>query len=589
MGKIEKRYDLVIVGGGLSGVCAALAAARHGANTALIHDRPVLGGNASSEFRMHICGADRHAQHPGLRETGILEEILLEVKRVNENPDFWALDTVLWEKCTYQTNLDLYLNTYVHDVLAQKGRIESVQAVQLTSERRYTFTAPLFMDATGDGAIADKAGAEWRIGREGKAEYGEQWAPDAPDTCTMGSSLLFVAKDMGRPVPFEKPKWAYSFTEKELAGRGHGEITSGYWWIELGGDALSTIDDAEEIRDELMKSLYGIWDHIKNGGDHGAENYALAWIANLPGKRESRRVIGDYVLTEQDLLSERVFDDAVAYGGWSMDCHTPGGLRSPREAPTQFLGDFGAYTIPYRCLYSKNVENLFIVGRIISASHMAFSSLRVMGTCAVIGQAGGTAAAIAVEKGLTPRGVNDDLRALQNALMRDDCYLPGIRCEDESDAVKRARITATAETDTGRAENVQNGWQRGLGGAENAWIAPLSDGGVSLRATFEAPKRIGEVILRFDSDLAREITPSISAHVLDRQNTGVPKTLVKNYTIEGKRNGKRVFEKSITGNAQRLNRHDAGGALIDELVLTVTETNGDACARVFELNAYTKA
>lgn len=583
---IRETYDVVVIGGGVAGVCAALASARHGAQTLLVHDRPVLGGNASSEFRMHICGADRHASRPNLRETGILEEILLEVKRTNHNPDFWALDAVLWEKCTMQANLTLHLNAHVTDVDACNGRIERVSAVQMTTERRYEFFAPLFVDATGDASIAHRAGADTRTGREGKREYNERWAPDEADECTMGSSLLFTAKDMGHPVPFEKPDWAYTFSEEDLNNRDHSEITSGYWWIELGGDGMNTIDDAEAIRDELLKSLYGIWDHIKNGGEHGAANYALNWMAFLPGKRESRRVMGDYVLCEQDLISERIFEDAIAYGGWSMDCHVPGGLRSSREEPTQYLGEFGAYTIPYRCLYSRNIENLFAVGRPISVSHMAFSSTRVMATCAVVGQAGGTAAALAAKKGLLPRAIGAYTGELQMALMRDDCWIPGFVQEDPQDAVRTAMLSASASLPGHEPQNAGNGFSRTIGDAANQWAAPLSPSGAWLRARFAAPEAIEEIAVRFDSNLSREIMPTISDRVRTKQREGVPETLVRDFRMEGLCGGEVVFSRDVRNNAQRFLRFDAGGAVMDELLLTVYATNGDPYARVFELNAY---
>ena len=586
MKTVSYDFQLVVVGGGISGVCAALAAARHGAKTALIQDRPVLGGNASSEFRMHICGADRHAGHPGLRETGILEEILLEVKKRNYNPHFWELDVVLWEKCITQENLTLFLNTHVTDVQMEMGNILAVYAIQMTSERRITLRAPLFMDATGDATVAHLAGAITRTGREGREEFGEHWAPEKPDTCTMGSSLMFTAVDCKRPVPFTKPKWAYTFTEEDLAGRDHSEITSGYWWIERGGDDLDVIDNAETIRDELMKSLMGIWDHIKNGGDHGAENYALDWVAFLPGKRESRRVEGDYLLREQDLLAERVFPDAVAYGGWSMDCHIPGGLCNSKADPTRYLGDFGAYTIPYRCLYSKNINNLFVVGRPISVTHMAFSSTRVMATCAVVGQAGGTAAALALHKGLTPRGVGDRIKVLQNALMRDDCWLPGYCDNNPDDAAQCAQILSSSFLPGCEPENVINGVHRAIGKQGNAWITPM-DPHAWLELRFKKPEYIAEIVLRFDSDLTREITPTISERIRKRQYPGIPPTLVQNYILELYLDGRRVAHITVKDNAQRLNRHQLKNKLmVDSIRLTIISTNGDSMARLFAIHAY---
>ena len=397
MKKINKCYDLVITGGGLSGVCAAVSAARHGVKTALIHNRPVLGGNASSEIRMHICGADDHASRPNARETGIIEEIQLENKHRNPTHSYPIFDSVLWGFCLNEENLDLYLNTHVITVACKNQHIVRLTAIQMTTETEFEFEGTYFVDATGDGFIGAEAGAEYRIGREGKDQYGEKYAPEQEDDFTMGSSLMFQAKRTEKKVPFITPDWAYHFTEDDLRNREHNDIRSGYWWIELGGYHSPVIDNAEEIYNELLRSVYGIWDHLKNGGDHQAEYYDLEWVGTIPGRRESRRLLGDYVLTEQDCLEGRRFEDAVAYGGWPMDVHIPGGLRTQTEQPTVWLHLKDTYTIPYRCLYSKNIDNLFLAGRAISCSHMAFASTRVMGTCAVVGQAVGTAAAIALK------------------------------------------------------------------------------------------------------------------------------------------------------------------------------------------------
>ena len=586
MKTITQTYDLVVAGGGLSGVCAALAAARHGIRTVLIQDRPMLGGNASSEFRMHICGADRHGSRPNLRETGILEELLLSVKQQNPNPNFWALDTVLWEACQREANLTLLLNTHVTGAQVEGGRISAISAIQLASETTYEITADIFVDATGDGTLAAMAGADWVYGRESKHTYGEHWAPEQADCVTMGSSLMFTTRDMGHPVPFQAPDWAYRFSEEALADRDHSEITSGYWWIELGGDALNTIDDAQKLYDELLKTLYGVWDHIKNGGNHGADNFALDWISPIAGKRESRRVLGDYVLREQDLLSERVFDDAVAYGGWSMDCHVPGGIHASLQEPTQFLGDFGAYTIPYRCLYSRNIQNLMLAGRIISCSHMAFSSLRVMATCALTGQAAGTAAAIAVHQGISPRNVGERcIRQLQNALMRDDCWLPGFASLDPSDAAMEASVTASDFLEPSRPENVINGNFRDIGNTKNSWMCPARDG-QWLKISLARPECLEELALRFDSNLSREITPTISDRIRSHQAPGVPPELLRDYSISLLLEGKTVQTIHVQNNAQRLNRHRLHGLRCDEILLLPHSTNGDNVYRVFAVNAY---
>ena len=241
METIVKQFDVAVIGGGMSGLCAALAAARHGAKTVLVQDRPMLGGNASSEIRMHICRADKHGAIENARESGILEELLLENRYINPQHSFCVQDAVFWNAAKKQKNLELYLNTRVTDVHAQENEIRSVSAVQMTSEKEFLFSARYFIDATGDGYLGFKAGAEYMCGREDKGAYGEPDAADIADRQVMGSSLMFTAKDTGQPIPFIKPDWAYTFTEEDLKKRPHKEITSGYWWIEVSGD-LDPID-----------------------------------------------------------------------------------------------------------------------------------------------------------------------------------------------------------------------------------------------------------------------------------------------------------------------------------------------------------
>lgn len=258
---IALQYQVVVIGGGISGVCAALACARHGAQTTLIQDRPVLGGNASSEIRMHICGANREGSRQNARETGIIEEILLENQARNPQHSFSVCDTILWEKCAFQENLDLYLNTRFLQAETDNGLIHTIWAHQLTTEKNFQFRAEVFIDATGDGMLAEQAGAHIMRGREAKAEFSESLAPDQHDDFTMGNSIMFTARDAGHPVPFRAPAWAYHYDDADIPGHlyhNHGtvkEATSGYWWLELGGDDKNSVDDYETIRDELLKTL----------------------------------------------------------------------------------------------------------------------------------------------------------------------------------------------------------------------------------------------------------------------------------------------------------------------------------------------
>lgn len=579
------HYDFVVVGGGMSGVCGAIAAARRGVKTALIHDRPVLGGNASSEIRMHICGADHHMSVPNARETGILEEILLENKRRNPEMVYPIFDSVLWEKVHYQENLTLYLNTHMTEVLCDGDRIDAVRAIQLTTEKTFCISGDLFLDATGDGVLGAKAGAEYRIGRESSSRYGESLAPEEEDPYTMGNSLMFKARDMGHEVPFIKPFWANSYTEEQLRLRDHSDVTSGYWWIELGGGERDVISYGEELRDELLKVVFGVWDHIKNGGEHGAGQMELEWVGFLPGKRESRRLIGDYVLTEKDCLENTPFEDAVAYGGWPMDIHTVEGFLNEDEVPTVWNKVNGIYSIPYRCLYSKNIRNLFLGGRAISCSHVAFSSTRVMGTCGVVGQAVGTAASMAVKKALSPRELLGCVGELQQELLKDDCYIPFAVNRDPADYGRQASVSATHHIPGCEPEKAVNGVARGEEGESNCWRAPIEDS-PSLLLTLSGKTLIREIRLTLDSNLSREITPSINETVLSRQKSGPPPELLKEYEVDILREGKVVEHIGAHSQGQRLQRLFLDGTEGDAVRIRAISTYGSREAAIFEVRIY---
>ncbi len=445
----RKRYDLAVIGAGLAGICAAVAAARLGLKVALMNDRPVLGGNSSTEIRVHVGGADK--DHRWARESGIIEEIRVEDRYRNHSPIVYGeinqtWNQVLWEWVTREENLDLYLNTSARDaVMDGRSRIAGVLCEQLGSEKKIRIDADYFVDSSGDGGMAYSAGAEFRMGRESRNEFGEDIAPEVADAKTMGSSLLFRALDVGRPVSFIRPSWAYEYpSEQDLPFRNHETITSGYWWIELGGEA-DTIKDSEEIRDELWRSLYGVWDHIKNKGDHGAANLALDWVGAVPGKRESRRFVGDYILKQGDVESAVRFPDAVAYGGWPIDLHPPGGIRAPAP-PAEFRRLLRPYGIPFRCLYSRNIDNLMMAGRNASTTHVALGTTRLQATGAVMGQAVGTAAYLCSKYRVMPRELGrDHIGELQQLLLREDCYIPGVSNQDPGDLARLGRATATSE------------------------------------------------------------------------------------------------------------------------------------------------
>jgi hypothetical protein len=586
----------------MAGLSAAVAAARHGVKVALIHDRPVLGGNASSEVRMWICGAHsagHHHAHEGQppaegdnHETGIIEEILLENLYRNGTPSYAVWDAILYEKARYQENLTLFLNTHVSEVETNRSsassegsapegtRILSVSGWQMTNETKLTVRAGLFADCTGDGLLGALAGAEYRIGRESRGEFGESIAPECSDRHTMGLTCLIQARESDRPQPFIPPSWAYRYdSDGQLPERDHRlQGLQNFWWLEVGGMGDS-IHDAEELRDELLRIAYGVWDHIKNRGDHGAENWVLDWVGQLPGKRESRRFVGDHLLCQSDVEGEgRHFDDIVGYGGWTMDDHFPEGFYR-KEAGTIFHPAPSPYGIPYRCLYSRNLENLFMAGRNISATHTALSSSRVQATCATLGQAVGTAAAIAARDGLSPRVVhNRKLAELQQTLMEDDCYLP-FKCREVNALTRRAILSASR----GDPEQLRNGNDRRIGAARNSWDAFPGD---SVEFSFESPTGLAAIRLVFDSDLARTTRNMPSFTPLEGVRFAPPPELLKSFTIEaddGSGTWKVLY--AIADNHQRLVRLPLG-LKARRLRLTAGETWGSPAVRVFAADLY---
>jgi hypothetical protein len=455
------RCDVTVVGGGLAGVCAAIAAARQGRSVALINNRPVLGGNSSSEVRVWVVGATAHGRNHNAREGGIMGELFVENQYRNPegNPYYW--DAVVLDAVRAEPGISLFLNTDVRDVEAtgphDDRRVVAVTGWTMGSELLTRFESPIFLDCTGDGLVGHLAGAEYRIGREARSEYREPWAPEEADAITLGSTLLFYSKDAGEPVRFVPPDFTRDITTTSIPKRRiirAEDKGCAYWWIEFGGE-LDTVHDNEEIRDELWAVVYGIWDHIKNSGQYDAGNLTLEWVGAVPGKREYRRLIGDYVLTQHDVLDQTEFDDRIAFGGWSIDLHPPGGMYAPEEGAKQRYAD-GIYHIPYRILYSKNASNLLMAGRNVSASHVAFGTTRVQATCAVMGEAAGTAAALCARGGMSPRNV--DVGELQRVLLREDASLIGLINDDPGDLARTANVTASSWLGTLAVEDLVQRW-----------------------------------------------------------------------------------------------------------------------------------
>ncbi|MGI5894860.1 MAG: FAD-dependent oxidoreductase [Candidatus Merdivicinus sp.] len=556
---IPHKVEFCVVGGGLSGLAAAVSAARHGRKVALIQDRPMLGGNASSEIRMWICGA--HGDNN--RETGIVEELELNNYYRNPYKNYSIWDSIMLELAKNEKNLSVYLNCTCMDGQMEGNRLKQITCWQLTTQKYHTFEAEIFADCSGDSVLAPITGALYRMGRESREEYGEDIAPETADSHTMGMSCMIQAREYHEERVFIPPAWARKFTKEDLPHR-QPDLTrdsENFWYMELGG-MVNAIDDTEELRDELLRVAYGIWDYLKNDPENREKNknFDIDWIGILPGKRESRRYIGDYVMTQHDVRAEGRFEDLIAYGGWTMDDHHPGGIYT-KEQPTIFHPAPSPYGIPYRCIYSKNIENLMFAGRNISVTHTAMSSTRVMATCALLGQAAGTAAAIALREGISPRGVYEKgfVPELQQTLMEDDCYLPF-----HSRAVGEVTLQAVLQSDMDNAEAVRNGNDRIIGADSNMAVGRE---GCYAAYTLETPKNIDHVRLVFDSDLNRETLPEREYKLnrpmrhnitLDWEKSYVPKTVIRDFDVIYTLADGSTHVENVRDNHQRLVRVSCG-------------------------------
>lgn len=532
MKNIEYKTDLCIIGGGMAGLCCGIAAARHGIRVVLIHDRPVLGGNASSEIRMWICGS--HGKDN--RETGIIEEIMLENFYQNTALKFPIWDSVLYEKAIAEENLTLLLNSSCLDCTMNGSSIESVKAWQSNAETFHIVRARYFADCSGDSVLSTLSGAKYMYGREAKSDFGETIPPDKADKKTMGMSCLFQIRETDHPVRFTPPKWAYKYeSDADLPFKDH-DRDNNFWWIEVGGE-WDCIHDTDRCRDELLKICYGVWDHMKNYGDHGVENWELEWIGFLPGKRESRRYVGKYIVTQNDVESGGRFEDTIAYGGWSMDDHFPQGFYYKDGHPTIYHPAPAPWGLPLRCMISENIENLCFAGRNISVTHAALSSSRVMATCAVLGQALGTAVSYAVRDNAALENV--DIKKLQQTLAEDDCFIPRYKRE-------LPRLTRAAACS---AEVVRNGTERG---EQNCWVGKKGD---IIEYEFDSDTEISGIRLVFDSDLNRDYHNMPCSYPLVQTKFKLPETLIKEYKIEIISENGAVESLYIDDNHQRFVKH----------------------------------
>ncbi len=636
----ELDTDLLVAGGGMAGVCAAIAAARQGLKVVLCQDRSVLGGNASSEIRMHICGGDCHGSRKGTRESGLIEE--LRIEDAYRNPErcypFW--DVILYEKVVAEPNITLLLDTVVTGADVQtpedqsplpgagdaagdggssgdirvkdelggdgggsgdeglfehrgprRARIVAATAMRQLTEDQFVIRAKYYADCTGDGRLGSEAGADFRIGRESKSMHDESLAQPKSDRWTLGNSILITSRRTDHPVAFIPPPWARKFDPQQLkVGRGIRSWEYGFWWVEWGGTLDTIKDNCTTIRHELYRIALGLWDYVKNSGNYpDSVNWTLDWIGAIPGKRESRRFLGPHILVQSDLQTARVFDDEAAYGGWAIDLHPPAGIDAVDEPPFTPTHLPHLYGIPLRCYFSRNIENLFMAGRNISATHVAFASTRVMATCAIGGEAVGVAAARCLEEDKTPGELVADPKALerfQQALLAEDLTLLNVR--REPDLIHDAALDASSSAGNRPVELIRDGHRRDQLNQKtaeliepHAWHStPLSGGEAWIEARFKSPRKISRIELIFDSGFQRQLVLSPGDSNTRRTIRGPQPELVRDYTItldEGP-------SIQVAGNYQRRRRHRLEVPTECRKVrVTFSATHGVPEARLFEL------
>lgn len=591
MRRVDLKCDVLVAGGGLAGVCAALSAARHGRKTILVQDRSRLGGNASSEIKMHPLGVE--PSKTGWREGGIIEELKME--NVVRNPQMaWELwDLLLYDKCVSEPNLQLILDTSLCRAELDENAIKVAWARCETTRTVYRIQAGIYIDATGDSRLAMEAGAEVMFGREGTEKFREKHADYDKIGTRQGSSILFTSRLYEKEMPFKAPAWAKKITEKDLQYRKitDAELAFGFWWLELGGEH-DAIRDNEHLRFEILSIVLGVWDYIKNSGKFpAAKCRALDTVGMVPGKRDTYRIAGPRVFTEQDILGGwKKLDDGVAVGGWMLDDHPAAGFWASDRPPGQTSKDpkvaTKPYNIPLSCLYSKDIRNLMMCGRNISCSHVAFTSTRVMCTCAVVGQAAGTAAALCVESRLTPAQLRDTkqkLIELQQLLLRDDQTILGISNSDPRDHARRSKVTASSAAKGSKPENVISGVTiEAKAEFKNRWAAPVASM-PWIRLEWDTAQKVSQVRITFDSG-SLGLTQTSRVPRIEKMVRGPQPTIVRDYKLTAVlQDGSETVLANVKENFRKLAVHQFKEVQAKAIRLDIFATNGDELALVKEI------
>ncbi len=597
MKNVDLECDVFVAGGGLAGVAAALSAARRGMKVVFCQDRSRLGGNASSEVKMHPLGV--HPSVVGFREGGIIEELKLECAAKNPQNSWEIWDLIIYDKVKQEKNITLLLDAPLFRVETAGDKIKTAYVRCDASWHIYKVSAKIFIDCTGDGRMAIEAGCKTMSGRDGVDKYGESNADYDPVGTRMGSSLMFTAKEYETPMPFTAPNWAIKVTPEMLQFRGFGKesFDYGYWWIELGGDK-DAIADNENLRFELMKIVMGVWDYIKNSGKYPTSaNWALESVGMLPGRRDSFRIDSEYIFKQQDIEGEwKNLKDSVCVGGWSMDDHPKEGFYASDRRPCRQDNRFKYYNIPFGSLISKDMKNLMMAGRNAGVSHVALTSTRVMVTCAAMGQAVGTAAALCVKDGRLPAQLRNDassMKAFQQALLRDDQTILETANDDPLDLARKAVVKASKSSNGTQPKNVINGVameykpleKNSVRETKNRWMAPVADK-PWIELAWGGAQKISEVQLTFDSG-SKQLAITGSAGYRKAMNICPQPETVKDFKLTATLadNSKKVIA-DVSGNYQRLLRFKFDPMNVKALRLDISATNGDESASLFEIRAY---
>ena len=409
-----KQFDFVVAGGGIAGMCAAAAASRNGLKVALVNDRPVLGGNNSSEVRVHLGGYVEMEPYTGL---GRMQREFGHTRGGNAKPAEYYEDEKKQQFIEAEEGIALFSNFRAVDVVKAGDRISTLRIKHIETGEEILLEAPLFSDCTGDGTVAVLAGASYMTGREARSDFGESLAPQQADKMTMGASVQWYSEDRGEKTSF--PEFAYGI---DFNASNCEKVTMGEWKWETGMN-LDQIADAERIRDYGLLVVYSNWSFLKNHLENNSKwaNRSLGWVAYIAGRRESRRIVGDYILTQNDIDRNIPHEDASFTTTWAIDLHSPDRENSEKFPGNEFKAStvhnwIHPYPVPYRCLYSKDIDNLFLAGRNISVTHVALGTVRVMRTTGMMGEVVGMAASICTRNGCTPRGVYeshlDELKAM---------------------------------------------------------------------------------------------------------------------------------------------------------------------------------